>query len=32
MSMYKYKVTPEEARRIRFGTDRDIDLSLPAKK
>ena len=32
MSMYKYKVTSEEAKRIRFGTGRDTDLSLPAKK
>ena len=32
MSMQKYKVTSEEAKRKRFGTDRDIDLESTSKK
>ena len=32
MSMYKYKVTSEEAKRKRFGAYRDIDLESTNKK
>ena len=32
MSMYEYKVTSEEAKRKRFGADRDIDLESTSKK
>ena len=32
MSMYEYKVTSEEAKRKRFGADRDTDLESTTKK